>query len=291
MCCFSPLETSRHLSRLAEQRLTVAGTRIFARLDLSGAAPVQWLAYSMALATPADVAMILAIPVAERAEDALSFVDISAYPNLFADLDALFPDLAHMEESEDELPAPQAATRKPLVVHSVGSFEASYVPSLADFDRLDARFRIPDKVWDRRREYRDYGFAVFKLKAGEMKDIHPMAFRFGTREPGRIFFPTLHVHDGKLHARAAFDHTLFFQVPKGAVSVPIAPGEDVARSRGRRAQRSPFPAEHAVDLASARGLVAREGVVSKWNLHGELPNQDTWVRVATAPARRRARPG
>jgi hypothetical protein len=247
MCCFSPLESAALLSRIAGQRLTVAGTRIFARLDLSGAAPVQWLAYSMALATPADVAMVLPIPVAERAEDALSFVDISVYPTLFADLDALFPLLDYMDESED-LAAPQGATRTPLVVHSVGSFEASYVPSLADFDRLDARFRIPDKVWDRRPEYRDYGFAVFKLKAGKTKNIHPMAFRFGTREPGRIFFPTLHVHDGELHARADFDHTLFFQVPKGAISVPIAPGEDVG-GEGTSAQASPFPAERAVDLA------------------------------------------
>lgn len=70
------------------------------------------------------------------------------------------------------------------------------MPSLGDFDRLDARFRIPRAIWDARPEYAGFGFAVFKLKKGKKKSIHPMAFSFETSEPSAIFFPTLHVHDG-----------------------------------------------------------------------------------------------
>jgi hypothetical protein len=32
-------------------------------------------------------------------------------------------------------------------VREVGSFEASYVPKIADFSRLDERFRLPVAVW------------------------------------------------------------------------------------------------------------------------------------------------
>lgn len=94
--------------------------------------------------------------------------------------------------------APAAA---PLRVHEVGSFEASFVPSLADFSRLDARFRLPDGLWEGLPIYADYGFAVFKLKAGERK-VHPMAFEFASRDRRQLFFPTVHIHDGQIAERA-----------------------------------------------------------------------------------------
>ena len=36
-----------------------------------------------------------------------------------------------------------------LQVHEVGDYEASYVPTLADFHRLDPRFRMADEIWRR----------------------------------------------------------------------------------------------------------------------------------------------
>ena len=39
-----------------------------------------------------------------------------------------------------------------------------------------------------------------------------MAFSFPRRDPGQLFFPTLHVHDGQVHETAAFDHTLYCQL-------------------------------------------------------------------------------
>ena len=70
----------------------------------------------------------------------------------------------------------------PLVVHEVGDFEASFVPGLGDFERLDPRFRIPRTVWDGLPAHQDSGFAVFKLKASTRK-VHPMAFEFPRRQP------------------------------------------------------------------------------------------------------------
>lgn len=34
----------------------------------------------------------------------------------------------------------------PLVVHDVGSFDASFVPNVASFERLDERFRLSDSL-------------------------------------------------------------------------------------------------------------------------------------------------
>lgn len=38
------------------------------------------------------------------------------------------------------------------------------MPALKDFDRLDARFRMPSGVWDALPGYADWGFCVFKLR-------------------------------------------------------------------------------------------------------------------------------
>ena len=216
MCCFSPIAAPAHwIERLfrASPGVRVAETRIFGRVD----AGIQSLAYSLSITTPADVAMVLPLPVLPGSgESALCFVDLSGYSKFFADVDALVaPPLL--------MPAAKrggfsfGVTPKPrLIVHDVGAFEASFVPSIADFDRLDARFRLPEQLWDARPEYRDFGFAVFKLKKGKKQSIHTMAMQFPAREPATVFFPTLHVHDGTLRARASFDHELYYQAPGGA---------------------------------------------------------------------------
>ena len=71
------------------------------------------------------------------------------------------------------------------MVVQVGAFEASFVPTVKDFSRLDKRFRLPAGAWNKLSTYNDYGFAVFKLKHGALK-VHPMAFSFpdaGHRPP------------------------------------------------------------------------------------------------------------
>ena len=107
------------------------------------------------------------------------------------------------------LSMPPPAPKK-LAVQQIGSYEASFVPSEADFRRLDERFRLPASTWASLPIYHDYGFAVFKLKAGAHV-VHPMAFEFPRRYPNRLFFPTVHIHDGKVHQTADFDHTLYCQ--------------------------------------------------------------------------------
>ncbi len=196
MCMFSGRQPALHVSK----------TRIFARVERTH----QCLIYSMQLASSEEVAMILPVPVIANApEDAMSFVDLSGYPALFDELALLFapPPARLAPQSRSFSPELSAKT---LVVHEVGAFGASFVPRLADFTRLDPRFRLPETVWSAMPQYADWGFAVFQLAKGDTK-IHPMAFHFPTREPSRVFFPTVHVHDGSVHEHAEFDHELYWQ--------------------------------------------------------------------------------
>lgn len=260
MCCFSPVAApASFLARVFGGRSSapvhVSDTSIFAR---AVGPSEQALVYSMELSALGDVAMILPVPVVAGAgDDALSFVDLSKFPGFFDDLRALFVVPMPAARSSNALAfAPQS--RQVLKVHSVGAFEASFVPSMSDWDRIDPRFRLPDGVFQKLGGYDDYGFAVFKLAAGKKAKIHPMAFRFRTRAPERLFFPTVHVHDGEVHPRAHFDHALFFQggALESAERAFLKPSRDV------------------------EGLVDVGAPMLRRTLHGSLPNEDTWVARA-----------
>lgn len=213
----------------------VSGTRIYAA-PREGS--YQRLAYAMLVELPRDLAMVLPIPTPPRApEDAVRFVDMSSCVHLLEDLDDLFE-----EEMVAGFGAPQALGRAPapatLVVHDVGDFEASFVPTLADFARLDRRFRMPDDVWAKLPAYADWGFCVFKLRAPAPakrgffdflkappppplpRKRHPMAFDFPRRDARELFFPTVHVHDGEVHPVAHFDHTLYAQLDRPSPMTP-----------------------------------------------------------------------
>jgi len=275
MCCFSRMVTE------------VAGTRILAR-PLPG--DRQLLVYEMMVDMPDDVAMVLPIPVPpDTFDDAVRFVDLSAAPGFFADVESLFPRLVD-GPAPAAFGAPQSRAALPkLVVHDVGAFEASYVPRIADFSRLDSRFRLPSEVWDDLPRYADWGFCVFKLKkrraeatggllgffrrpraiAGAQK-FHPMAFDFPRRDPSVLYFPTVHVHDGRVHPTAHFDHELYCQVePTWEPLLAWTRSSSVAGA-----------------IASpAREWLAPDAWLYKSVLKGELPNRDTYVSEAKLRAR------
>ena len=178
----------------------VAATRIFARSLPDGS---QALAYSMNVELGEPTAMILPLPIPPGSgEDAIRFVDLSGYPTFFEDVSKAFPAPA---PALGRMLAAQAAPVRTLKVHKVGSFVASFVPSLNDFSRLDECFRLPASVASKL-PYEDWGFAVFQLEdkrgllgGAKRQTIHPMAFVFPRRDPRTLFFPTKHVHDGAVH--------------------------------------------------------------------------------------------
>lgn len=242
----------------------VSDTRIFGRLEGGR----QFLAYEMRFAALGDLAMVLPLPVPpSSAEDAVGFIDLSGYPELFDDLDRLFPRPQSGAFSPGVVPARQ------LAVHDVGAFEASFVPTIADFARLDKRFRLKPAVWKKLPRYADYGFAVFKLRGTDgglfsrlgrgkpaPQHAHPMAFSFPTRRPDALFFPTVHVHDGEVHATAQFDHQLFCQ----SASAPTPPLGIF------------WPGAHPpqADVTRAAGLLVADAPCFRLDIRGPYHNED-----------------
>jgi hypothetical protein len=263
MCCFSPVSIPASLfSRLfGARRVHVADTSIFARFVGDG---VQCLVYSMQLSVGGDVAMILPLPVVSGAgDDGATFVSLERHTHFFDRMRELF-DFPETRELPKKGGLSLFSAAPKLKVHDVGSFEASFVPTMGDFGRLDERFRLPDEVWQGLGDYADWGFAVFRLKAGKRKQIHPMALRFPTRDRTRLFFPTVHVHDGKVHPQARFDHALYYQGPEGREHDREG-GDETAFMR---------PAE------DYEGLVVKGARVFRRQLRGRMPNRDTWIASA-----------
>lgn len=248
MCCFSgPVKD-------------VSGTKIFARGGKGGR---EFVVYEMEFEAAADVAMILPLPVpAKTLEGDVRFLDLSEYEHFFSDLEAGFPaPLRSPAAGAFGLGGGGLGGAPNLAVVEVGEFEASFVPTVADFARLDERFRLPADTWLKSLpQYKEFGFAVFKLKSGHHK-VHPMAFDFPRRNPLPLFFPTVHIHDGEVHANADFDHTLYLQATGNRR--PLAGWRE-----------SPRPASAFMEIEQTKGIVEAKAHVYRRELKGKLKNVD-----------------
>jgi hypothetical protein len=252
MCCFSlPVKS-------------VSATKIFARMSEDAR---QFVVYSMNLDAAQPLAMVLPIPVAAGSgEDAVRFISLQSYSRFFEDLYLAFvPPPPDSESTLARRPMPAAA--RPLQVFQVGSFEASFVPTIGDFGRLDERFRLPKDAFAKLPDYKTYGFAVFKLKAGE-QTVHPMAFEFPTSLKSRLFFPTVHIHDGEVHQTAHFDHSLYCQSTHNL------------RLKMLSWEESPKPAGQFMDIKKADGIVLPDEHCYKLEIAGMHENKDTFVNAA-----------
>ena len=271
MCCF------------AQSVLSVTDTQIFARLLGGG---MQSLVYQMKFASAVANAMILPLPVEPGSgEKAVEFVSLKGYNNFFRDLSRGFP----------KKPSPPAGglfsrsanlakIDSKLEVHKVGDFIASFVPTMNDFSRLDPQFVIPRESWEKIPGYGDYGFAVFQLqeKSGQP---HPMAMKFRTRFEDQVFFPTVHIHDGEVHAREEFDHTLYMQSAEYDSVVDDYDDRDTIDHATGMVRSNRVAAEFC-KIENSKGLVDGNQLVHKATMKGVLKNQD--VIRALEPANRSA---
>jgi hypothetical protein len=246
MCCFSrPVES-------------VTNTNLFARSAAEGR---QFLVYEMTFSSKEDLAMILPIPVPMASpEDAVRFIDLKGCPDFFRRMKGGFPDPVALSAGRGRK-AEAAPAAAPLKVVEAGDFEASFVPAVKDFARLDARFRLPEQTWEKLPAYKDFGFAVFKLKKGS-KTVHPMAFEFPRADPKKLFFPTVHIHDGTIHPRAKFDHSLYCQSREGE-SLPLMTWRE-----------SHAPAARFMAMDQVQGLVDGERHCYLKTIRGDHPNED-----------------
>ena len=251
MCCFSgPVKS-------------VSATNIFARMGESGR---QFLAYSMTVNMAKAVAMVLPLPVKKGSDEkAVRFINLDDYKNFFSDLESGF--LKPIPNDGIPMPVTASATPMKLQVIQVGNFEASFVPTVKDFNRLDKRFRLPAELFKTMPDYKHFGFAVFKLKPGS-QTVHPMAFDFPTAQTSKVFFPTVHIHDGKIHKRATFDHVLYCQ-PSESSRLKLSDWEESEKLASR-----------FVDVKKSAGLIAPGEHCYKRKLRGMLANKDTFVEFS-----------
>jgi hypothetical protein len=138
------------------------------------------------------------------------------------------------------------------------------VPTVHDFDRLDPRFRLPPTVWSELPVH-DFGFAVFKLRETARRGRASTRWRCASRPatPARIFFPTIHIHDGKVHDQARFDHALYYQRRDG--------------SHDAGHERPNFPELVTRAAERSAGVLHREWPLARATLTGRRANTDTWI--------------
>lgn len=238
----------------------VANTRIFARA-VNGR---QFLLYGMNYVASDDLAMVLPLPVLPNSpEDAVRFISLEGYSDFFDDLDSAFGTRGVGQPNAHSL----GVSRAPLKVHDVGRFEASFVPQLEDFDRLDERFRLPSDIWRKLPIYTDYGFAVFKLKGSSRRlDVHPMALEFPRLYTELLYFPTVHIHDRQVHPHADFDHMLYWQVEPELVDVIAPSGSGYVSSGGGLSW--------SMDLTRTEGIIHPDLPCYRCIVKGRRENRD-----------------
>lgn len=257
MCCFSlPVPF-------------VSKTNIFAREASRGG---QYLAYSMTFTTRQRVAMVLPLPVAPGSgDDAVSFIDLSGYPEMFEHLQKGFP-YRDDRDTETFRGGGGRGVVAPLPVVNVERFEASFVPTVDDFDRLDERFRIRKDVWARLGSYESFGFAVVKLREGSEQTLHPFALRFPRADTSSLYFPTVHWHGEGARDTAHFDHSLFCQRvahPLKGIPASVAPPGPWGRSSSA--------ARTFARATRTHGIIDPDIPCLRLVLQGTHPNRDIYV--------------
>lgn len=221
----------------------VANTKIFA----CSFEHQHHLVYSMEIADHDDVAMVLPVPC-YPSRGAFEFVNLENHPDFFNKLKGCFPHLKSLRSRGREF----------IPVVDVGCYEASFVCTPNDFENLDPRFRMPPILWDKIPAYRNYSFAVFQLRKGLTSTKQPMAFSYHPKNPDQLFYPTIHIHDGKLERYAEYDHELYFQ-----------PGENFTDPKSGWEQGS-----KPVDLAEKVYFISNEQPVYRKEIKRRYLNRD-----------------
>jgi len=267
----------------------VKGTKMFARLDGIGN---QYIVYSVEYASATDCVVVLPLPVADDGAS-VQFVALDDYGDFFNDLASGFvpPSMGRWMQVKSDS----------SVIPSLRADGMAYLGSTQDFARLDSGFRPPADFLDWYPHYRDFGFVVIKLPSTELPmeaiggfsaeelterrrelgfvtpdrvRLHPIAFRFASREPRCIYYPTILIQDGEFRPTMEMDHTLYLQHDKLGNDFALQNVGHVSLRAGNF-MRSTTP----------RGVICPRSCCFRRILRGTVANQDTWVYPPNAAAR------
>jgi hypothetical protein len=224
----------------------------------------QFLVYSMNYRVGEDLAMVLPLPVPVGSkEDAVQFIDLHGYGEFFADLQSGFPVAAsdkrrplsrsmpsHCRQRRSRWFRSAASKRrlcrrsKTLRASMLGfacrtGFGTSCPPTKSRGLRCSSCARMPARCirW-------------------RLRFLAPIA--------SKLFFPTVHIHDGKVHDTAHFDHSLYCQV-----------GSQYGKTTGW--EETPQLASAFVKVAATKGIVDGSAHCYRKTILGNQKNQDTWL--------------
>lgn len=230
----------------------------------------QFLVYSNEVTTPSDNnLMILPVPN----PDSVAFVNLKQYPKFFDHCEDQFeriPEMSPYASLSHSRSLSASYDSAPLPVHHVGSYLASIVPSIQDFERLNQEyFDIPDDL-ERLlgRQYNsEFGFIVCRLKKGN-HTYHPFAYMHQKHSCGLLFLPTLHYHPhdrrGMKHIEADWDHLIY----------TVGTDYDSTSLDGYR--YSPKGTIQYEKLPSEIRWTAKNRMCRR-RIYGEKKNEDVWL--------------
>ncbi|HUS36026.1 MAG TPA: hypothetical protein VM680_11810 [Verrucomicrobiae bacterium] len=237
----------------------VSATNIFARADKENA---QFLVYEMRVAATEPVAMVLPLPVDQsKGENGVRFIDLQGYPNLFESLYFTFSP----PPKNAEYFMGMGGGGRSLAVQKVGAYDASFVPTIADFLRLDERFRLPDETWKKLPAYKEWGLRCLSCGRPSSGTIR-WRFRLIGRVMRRFF------SDGSYSRReGARERGLRsrFVLPAGGERAGVERLDGIARA-----------AAQFVDVQKAKGIVDGERHCYKYSIKGRRSNRDIYVLKA-----------
>lgn len=160
-------------------------------------------------------AMILPCPSFNGSK--VELVDLSKHPNLFNNLDKLFPKLKHNKpaysgNAKAKSKASDEEAEEELEVHNVGAYVVSIVPSIRDIIRLNKDvFTISISVEEllHRKYDTNFAFIICAFDITKGIDPHPIGYVHDALSPTELFVPCKHEHGDGDTKTEHFDHTLF----------------------------------------------------------------------------------
>lgn len=196
----------------------VGNTNIYVGTDFHGR---QFTAYQMKVDLKDGKTNAMILPVPGPAED-VNLIDLSGCPDLFDDLNALFP---RDSETRGITKGYGGEENDSLVIEQVGTYKVSIAPTALDVSRASKDVFDLDSNTSRllgETYSSDFCFVICQLDEGGK--IHPMGYTHKMISVGRghefLFVPTKHDHgDGEF--RPAWDHAIYYQgTPTGPVKEP-----------------------------------------------------------------------
>ena len=229
----------------------------------------QFVIYSNQVTTNHENNMMI-LPVPNP--NSVDLINLSQYPDFFEDCQKNFhrynpPQLYATRSLAASL---DHYERPPLPVFNVGSYIASIVPSVLDFDRLNPRhFPVPVDLHNVLRHQYDneFGFICCRLKRGN-HSYHPFAYSHSKHSGGLMFLPTFHYHphgsSSVRHFDADWDHVIY------------TVGTDLDSTRQDNYRFQPSNEFKIYKLPEDVRWISKYRM-SRWTKSGSGKNKDIWI--------------